>query len=430
MRKESNTDFVKRELYPQILTWLKEREIVAIAGPRQAGKTTLLLKLKEELREQNQNVVLLNFEDSEILKSFTRSPREFIELYAKKDRKTYFLLDEFQYIKGAGKILKLLFDEYPEIKFVITGSSSLKIRQIASFLVGRIVFFHLYPFSFAEYLSYKDETTYQLWLRFNQSLKGFLVGRVEPLPSLLLEGRLSKALEDYLIFGGYPAIATSDQSKRKERLQSLVETYIEKDIVKFLQIGNYLEFRDFTSLLASRIGNLINYSSLGQDAALSYREVKKFLGALEKTFAVQRVAPYFTNKASEIKKSPKVYFIDLGLRNCLIDDFRSLVLRPDKGSLVENFVCQNLLYRRETRGLNFWRTRQGAEVDFILKSRGELIPMEVKYQTFASPGLSRSFKNFLKLHPEVTKGIVLTKDFVGTAQFGKTRILFLPIYFV
>jgi hypothetical protein len=429
MRIESNADFIERELYPQILDWLEEREIVAIAGPRQAGKTTLLLKIKERLRDQN--TVLLNFEDSEILKSFSRSPREFIELYAKKGERSYFLLDEFQYVKDAGKILKLLFDQYPEIKFIITGSSSLKIRQIASFLVGRVVFFSLYPLSFAEYLSYKDETLYQLWLKFNQALKDFLAGnRVEPLPTLLLEGQLSKALEGYLIFGGYPAVVTSAVSKKEERLKSLVETYIEKDIVKFLQIGNYLEFRDFTGLLASRIGNLINYSSLGRDAALSYREVKKFLGALEKTFVVQRVAPYFTNKTSEIRKSPKVYFVDLGLRNSLIDDFRSLALRPDRGALVENFVFQNLLYRRETGKLNFWRTRQGAEVDFVLKSCGELIPIEVKYRSFANPKLSRSFKNFLKRHSEATRGVVLTKDFSDLLQLGETRILFLPVCFV
>lgn len=428
MSKESNTDFIERELYPQILDWLKEREIVAVAGPRQAGKTTLLLRLKEHL--QNQNAVLLNFEDSEILKSFSRSPREFIELYAKKGEKSYFLLDEFQYVKNAGKILKLLFDEYPKIKFIITGSSSLKIRQIASFLVGRVVFFYLYPLSFAEYLSYKDGALYQLWLKFNQAFKSFLGEKPESLPTLLFEDRLLKSLENYITFGGYPAIVTSDPDKKGGRLQGLVETYIEKDIIKFLQIGNYLEFRDFTGLLASRIGNLVNYSSLGRDAALSYREVKKFLGALEKTFVVRRVAPYFTNKASEIRKAPKVYFVDSGLRNCLTDDFRDLAPRPDKGALAENFVFQNLLYRRETEKLNFWRTRQGAEVDFILKSRGELIPIEVKYQNFSGPKLSRSFKNFLKLHPELTKGVVLTKDFVGTSQFGETHILFLPIYFV
>ena len=292
------------------------------------------------------------------------------------------------------------------------------------------MFFHLYPLSFSEYLSYKDETLYQLWLKFNQFFKSFLGGEIESLPEILFEDRLSKSLEDYIIFGGYPAVVTSNTNKKEERLKSLVETYIEKDIIKFSQIGNYLEFSDFTGLLASRVGNLINYSSLGIDVTLSYREVKKFLGALEKTFVVRRVAPYFTNKASEIKKSPKVYFIDSGLRNSLIDDFRGLTLRSDRGALVENFVFQNLLYRRKAKELNFWRTRQGAEVDFILRFRGELIPIEVKYQSFAHPRLSRSFKNFLKSHPEVAKGVVLTKGFASIDQFGGARILFLPVYFI
>lgn len=428
MSKNSNTKFTEREIYPQLLDWLDEPEIVAIAGPRQAGKTTLLVKLKEKLA--GRNVVYVSFEDTDQLASFSRSPREFIQLYLKEEQKTYFLFDEFQYVRQAGKILKLLFDEYPQAKFVITGSSTLKIREIASFLVGRVIFFNLYPFSFAEYLRCKEEVLYKLWLKFNSAFKSFLSGKAVVLPKILLEKKLAVMFEEYLTFGGYPAVVTSEPAKKKERLGGLIETYIEKDIVKYLQIGNFLDFRNFTTVLSAQIGGLINYSSLASDVSINYREARKFLGALEKTFVIKPLLPYSSNKASEIRKSPKVYFIDLGLRNSLLENFGEVRLRADKGTLVENFVFQNLFYRKDTSGLNFWRTKQGAEVDFILRSHGKIIPIEVKYQDFEEAKISRSFRNFLKNYQEVERGIVLTRNFSALSQFGNTRLLFLPVYAV
>lgn len=428
MSKNSNTKFTEREIYPQLLNWLDEPEIVAIAGPRQAGKTTLLVKLREELA--GQNAVYVSFEDTDQLASFSHSPREFIQLYLKEGQKTYFLFDEFQYVNQAGKVLKLLFDEYPQAKFIITGSSSLKIREIASFLVGRVIFFNLYPFSFAEYLRGKDEVLYKLWLKFNCALKNFFSGEEIVLPKILLERKLAAAFEEYLTFGGYPAVVTSEPAKKKERLGSLVETYIEKDIVKYLQIGNFLDFRNFTTILSSQIGGLINYSSLASDVSIGYREARKFLGALEKTFVIRLLSPYSSNKISEIRKSPKAYFIDLGLRNMLLENFGEIRLRADKGTLVENFVFQNLFYRKDTKALNFWRTKQGAEVDFILKFHGKIVPVEVKYQDFHEVKISRSFRNFLKNYQEVEQGVILTKNFSALSKFGNTRLLFLPVYSV
>ena len=426
MSQKSKVKLIKREIYPELINWLDEPEIIAIAGPRQSGKTTLLKQLKENLKDKK--VIYLNFEDSQQLISFQRSPQEFIELQLAKSEKTYFLFDEFQYVKQAGKILKLLFDQFPQVKFIITGSSSLKIRQIASFLVGRVAFFNLYPFSFSEYLFSQDKTLFALWQKSNQVFQDFLRNKKIETPALLFEKKLERFFEEYLIFGGYPAVSLSTLDKKKKRLAGLIETYIEKDIVKFLQIGDFLEFRNFSSLLAARTGNLVNFSSLMNDSRLNYRQAKKFLGGLEKTFVIKLLTPYFTNKTTEIKKSPKIYFLDLGLRNALISDFRELDLRPDKGALVENFVFQNLHYRQETSQLNFWRTKQGAEVDFILHFQNEIIPIEVKYQSLDRPKISRSLQSFLTNY-QPAKALVLNRNFYQVKQFQQTKVLFLPLYF-
>lgn len=174
---------------------------------------------------------------------------------------------------------------------------------------------------------------------------------------------------------------------------------------------------------------LVRYSSLAQDSSISFREVKKFLGVLQQTFVISLLSPFHTNKISELKKSPKVYFLDLGLRNALISDFRNLALRQDKGAIIENFVFQNLFYRSKTNHLSFWRTKQGAEVDFILQFQNELIPLEVKYRPFKEPKIPRGMLSFIQTYaPE--KAIILTQDYFKITKKQKTKILFFPVYFI
>ncbi|MBM3283313.1 ATP-binding protein [Candidatus Gottesmanbacteria bacterium] len=427
MIQKSKVKFVERELYPQILKWLHEPEIIAINGSRQTGKTTLLLKLKEQLK--GERIVYVNFEDMDQLESFTHSPKDVVSLQLGKSGKTYFLFDEFHYVGNAGKILKLLFDQFPQAKFIISGSSSLRIREIAAYLVGRIVFLTLHPFSFSEYLSYYDKTLFALWQKFNHLFWDFLDDKRLKLSTLIFESQLKSGFADYLTFGGYPAVATSVIDLKKERLNGLIETYIEKDIIRYLQIGNFLEFKNMTKILSSQIGSLINYSSLSSDLQLSNATVKKFLAALENTFIIKLVPPFFSNRVTEIKKSPKNFFQDLGLRNALISDFREIDFRQDKGAVVENFVFQNLSYRKETSQLSFWRTKQGAEVDFVLRYKNEIIPAEVKYQEARQPRLTRSFLSFLNIY-KPAKAIVLTKNYNALIKHRQTKVLFLPIYFV
>lgn len=425
--KKSKDKLVEREIYPQIIKWLKEKEIIIINGSRQVGKTTLLLQIKKLLEKEK--VVYVDFENISELENFIISPQEYISLQLDRKRKTYFLFDEFQYVDNAGKILKLLYDGFPQAKFIVTGSSSLKIREIASFLVGRAVFFTLFPFSFAEYLSYKDNRLYSLWKKNQLNFINFIDNhqtKIEAKP-FIFEKELQRAMEDYLVFGGYPAVVTSRGELKKDRLSAIVETYIEKDIIKHLQIGNFLEFKNLVKIFSLQIGNIVNNSSLSTDAKISYGELRKFIAILENTFIIKLLPPFSSNKITEIKKSPKVFFMDLGLRNSLIDDLRPIEYRQDKGAMIENFVWQNLFYRYEK--LNYWRTKQKAEVDFVYKINNEIIPIEVKDQDFDKPQLTRSFLNFIEQY-RPKKGIILTRNYYGLTHHKTTKILFFPYFFV
>lgn len=423
MKKSNNKKIIEREIFPKIARWLKEKEIIVINGARQTGKTTLLFEIKKLLTAEK--VVYVNFEEIEILEDFLRAPKEFVSLQLAKNKKTYFLFDEFQYVKNAGKILKILYDSFPQAKFIVTGSSSLKIRQIASYLVGRAIFFNLYPFSFAEFLSFAGEKILNLWKENQEIFEKFIKGEKINLTDkkLVFEKEIKKLLGNYLIFGGYPAIAISPFELKKERLKAIVETYIEKDIIRYLLIGNFLEFKNLAKVLALQISNLINYYNLTNDLKLNRRELNKFISILENTFIVQRIIPFSTNKITEIKKTPKVYFYDLGLRNYLISDFRKLEDRGDRGALIENFVFQNLTYRGFD--LNFWRSKQKAEVDFVLRMENQIIPIEVKDQEFDRPKISRSFTSFIERY-QPKRGIILTRNYFKIGKYQKTQIMFFP----
>jgi len=426
--KKSKENLIPRQILPKVFSWLYEKEIIVINGPRQAGKTTLLFQIKEKLKKEK--VVYVNFEDSFQLEAFLKSPKDFVSLQLTKNKKTYLLFDEFQYVKNAGKILKLLFDQFFEkAKFIITGSSSLQIKEIASYLVGRAIFFNLYPLAFSEFLLAKDESLFKQWQTFNKNLYSFLLGKKFSKTSFIFEEKLKNLFDEYLIFGGYPAIVLSENKKKQERLFSLIETYIEKDIIKYLKIGNFLEFKKITKVFASQIGNLVNYSGIASEMAVSLFEIKKIAAVLENTFVIKFIPPFYSNKMTEIKKAPKVYFLDLGLRNALIVDFRLLDLRFEKGAMVENFVFQNFYYRKELSHLYFWRTKMGTEVDFILDYQGEIVPFEVKYQEFDKEKISRSFLSFCDTY-KPKRGVVLTKNYFGQKKINQTKILFLPVYFI
>lgn len=431
MSNNSSINIVDREVFSHILPWIKEKEIIALNGPRQSGKTTILNKVKEILPAGD--TVYISFENNQNLASFTTSPEEFVSAYCQKKNRVYFLFDEFQYVKNGGKILKELYDTFPQAKFIITGSASLSIREIASALVGRVIYQNLYPFSFGESLLLQEKPLYHYWKKNNSFFRSYLkMGFIDYLPKLIFENELTKSFESYLSYGGYPRVNTINPSLRQETLANLLETYVEKDIIKYLRVGDFLEFQNFVKSLAAINGGLLNYSSMSKELGIPYRKVRQYLSQLENTFIIKLINTYATNKTTEIKKTPKAYFLDMGLRNSLINDFRPIDLRPDKGNLVESFVFQQLYFRRRLDNsfkyeIKYWRTKQGAEVDFVIEFQDELIPLEVKYQETPDTNLTRSFHNFLNKYKQ-KKAIVITKNLLTIKKHQDIWVLFFPAY--
>lgn len=152
------------------------------------------------------------------------------------------------------------------------------------------------------------------------------------------------------------------------------------------------------------------------------------ISILEETYIIYRLKPFFTNTSSEIKKNPKIFFLDNGLRNTVINNYNSLNLRNDSGNLVENAVFTYLI-KNKFSNLRYWRTINNAEIDFVFQMKGKIFPVEVKYSKMNKPEPGRSFYNFIKKYkPEY--GLILTKGFWGLQKIENTSILFAPAWFL
>jgi len=429
--------YFHRDLTDELEKWLDRREILAIKGPRQSGKTTLLNIIKEYLinnrKVKSENVIYITFEDRDNLDYFSRDPKGYIKSYIadNKNERFYFLIDEFHYLKEGGQKLKLLYDIYNNLKFIITGSSSLELTgSTAKYLVGRVFLFNLFQFSLSEFLETKERNIFNLYKDNANILKDFLEeGRDFDVKEDIFEKDFTRYFEEYIRFGGYPEVIKTDNLETKRIiLKNIYDTYITKDIIELLRIEDISNFRTIVTLLANTMGDLLNYNSLATDGKSYFRQIKHYLSVLEETFVIRIVRPYFSTMTTELKKNPKVYFVDTGLRNYIINNFNELHFRQDTGKLVENIVLSEL-YQKNNNLIKYWRTAGKAEVDFILDKKDTIIPIEVKYSRLKSPKISRSFRNFINQYkPE--RAVVLTRGIWGKMSVNGTKVVFIPVWYI
>jgi len=427
-------EYFERNLLEEIKKWMDRREIIAIKGPRQSGKTTLLEMLKEWLIKEKgvdeEDIVFITFEDRELLEKFELDPKSFVRRFV-GERKVYFMIDEAHYCRDIGQKLKLLYDLYKNIKFIITGSSSLEITsETARFLVGRLFSFELLPLNFHEFLKVRDKNLARIYIEKNRQIRKFIFEgknfEIEEKDIFIKE--LLEYLNEYLVFGGYPEVikAKSEEEKRIV-IKNIFNTYIEKDVLAYLQITDVTRFRRLISILAFTSGNLISYEKLSSYCDTYFKNIVRLLDILQQTYVIKLLRPFHRNLVTELRKNPKVYFYDYGLRNYAINNFNDLELREDAGKLAENFVLNQL--ETEELFINFWRTTAKAEVDFVLSDINRIIPIEVKFESFKKPKITRSFHSFLKNY-KPKNALVVTKDFWGEKEIGKTKVKFVPIVYL
>ena len=412
-----NQNIIQRTIFNKIWQEIDSHRIILLNGARQTGKTVLLKAIIEKLKSENkineQQIHYIDLENSNQLLIWDSQP-DVLKILPKEDEKHYFFIDEFQNAKTIGSTLKIIHDHYPNIKLIITGSASWYLN-IDESLAGRKVVIPVWPFSFTEFINAQEEKELQQ-LYANKSLTENAVKL------------FNQKLINFLLFGGYPEIVLAKTAEQKfELLSGLINSYLLKDIRIWNYSANTLEIKKLLSLLASQIGSQLSLSNLSSNSGLGMSVISNRLELLKNTFILHLLLPFFTNKQKEIVKSPKTFIIDTGIRNSLLEITTIIPKTTDFGALSENFVITEFLKNKSIlKKYNFWRAKDGKEVDVILQSENKIIPIEVKggNQKTVPSGL----KSFIRQY-KPKKAFVLNWSIVKDEKYQNCMVYFRPLWF-
>lgn len=415
---EINTaKFIKRYILEDLIKHLDKKQISLIIGARQVGKTTLMTFLKDYLVSKNEKSIYLSL-DSETDRKFFDSQTSLIEKIKLElgDKKGFVFIDEIQRKENAGLFLKGIYDMDLPYKFIVSGSGSVELKEkVHESLAGRKITFEVEPISFFEFFNFKTDYKYESNLE-----KYFSVEKDKSL----------RFLTEYLNFGGYPRVILAETLEEKKReLDEIFRSYIDKDIAMLLKVEKTEAFSSLIKILASQIGGIVNYTEIANTLGISLPTVRNYIDYLEKTYILRRIQPFFRNIRKEISKSPIVYFLDLGLRNYALGALGNLTRPDDFGFLFQNLFFNTLFshFKFFNPKINFWRTTDKAEVDFVIDYIERVVPIEVKYKEFSTPTIQRSLRSFIeKYNPD--KALIITKDFSSIISVNKTAVEFTPFW--
>lgn len=361
---------IQRVASTKIKQLAKKFPAIGLLGPRQSGKTTLAKELfpkKPYISFENQDNVILAMSD----------PRAFLAKY-----KTGAIFDEIQRVPELLSYMQGVIDSQPNKVglFVITGSQNLLLLEsVSQTLAGRIAFIHLLPFSIAELATSKFST---------------------------------QSLNKLILNGGYPRLYDKKISP-PDFYPNYLLTYVERDVRQIKNIANLSLFQRFLKICATRVGQEINYTSIGNDTGVDQKTIMSWFGILEASFIAFRLQPFYNNLGKRITQMPKLYFYDTGLCCSLleIDNESHVNTHPLRGSLFENLIILELLKKRLNNGqrsnLFYWRERSGIEIDILMEQASQIIPVEIKTATTFNSDFLKGINYWKKLNPTIKNSYLI-----------------------
>lgn len=375
---------IHRTLKDSIKKDLFKGKALLLFGPRQSGKSTLI---QEVLKDTE--YLYLNGDDADVREMLTNTTAT--KLKAMVGNNKILFIDEAQRIQNIGLTLKLFTDQIKDIQVIATGSSAFELSsQVNEPLTGRKYEYMLYPLSFAEMVAHNG---------------------------LLQEKRL---LDHRLVYGCYPEIVTKPGEERR-LLKLLASSYLYKDLLMLEQIKKPLILEKLVPALALQIGNEVNYQELAQTIGGDRKTVDKYIDLLEKAFVVFRLPALNKNVRNEIKKGKKVYFYDCGIRNAVINNFKTIDSRTDAGALWENYVIAERMKMLHYNDIDvkqyFWRTTQQQEIDLIEESSDQWAAFEFKRNAKAKVRFPQTFSDnysnskMLVVSPANVEDFLLIQDY-------------------
>ena len=371
------TDYIHRKIEETILKASKYFSVIAVSGPRQSGKSTLLTQLFPLYEKYS-------LKDLNILDYAKNDPIAFLN---QTDEGMF--IDEIQRCPQLLDYIQGIVDNNPKRHFALSGSSNFEVmKNLSESLAGRAGIFELLPMSIQE-----------------------VTGKVD------LDN-----LNQILYNGLYPSICAK-KNIAKFFYPSYVRTYLEKDVRDLLQMKDQIRFTKFLKLCAARIGSLFNASELGAEVGVSSKTISHWLSVLQASYLITLLPPYYENIPKRLVKSPKLYFNDPGLACYLLDIETPQQLDRDKmrGAIFENMIVMEAIKHRYNMGLEgglfFYRDSNQNEVDLLIKQEGELTAIEVKSSMTYSSSFEKTLtqiEGWIKT-PISKKAIVYSGDFENTS---------------
>lgn len=353
---------ISRSLKINLLSRINDRKALIIFGPRQCGKTTLVMDLVNELKGK---YTIWNGDDFQV-----RSLLKDASISGLKNEISdtkFLIIDEAQRIEDIGLAIKMMVDNFPGLKVIATGSSAFELaNRLAEPMTGRKWEFMLLPLSFKEMADHHGLMTE----------KGLLNQR--------------------LVYGYYPEVITQP-ADQVPILKQLANNYLYKDILIWERILKPEKLERLVQALAFQIGQEVSYHELGKLTGLDNETVERYINLLEKAYIVFRLTSLSRNLRNELKKSRKIYFYDNGLRNAIINSFNPIELRNDVGALWENFmISERYKFINNTNyycNRYFWRTTAQQEIDYIEEKDGKITAYECKWSPNERLKFSKPFQS-------------------------------------
>lgn len=342
--------YIRQKQLDYLLENIKKNKVFVVYGPRRCGKTTLIQHFIEEYK---QPVLLTTGEDITDRQSLSSQSIEQLKQFIGKYK--LLVIDEAQKVPEIGLNLKLIVDHITDITVIATGSASFDLaNQVGEPLTGRKYTVRLFPLAQLE------------------------------LQSVEQGAQTAARLEQRLLYGSYPEVVTMDGSEEREAyLRELTNAYLYKDILEVEGLRHSDKLLRLLQLLAFQIGSEVSLSELGRQLEMSKQTVGRYMDLLEKTFVIFHVGGLSRNLRTEVSKSSRYYFYDVGVRNALIENFNPLAVRNDVGMLWENYCVVERIKRQEYIGPRsrnfFWRTYAQQEIDWVEEYGGRLHGYEMKW---------------------------------------------------
>lgn len=388
-----------RKIFQTLVKELENNKILLLVWPRQVGKTTLLEQLQSKIA--NKKTFFISMEEVKYKKALDDDPENIFWLWlTEKDQDQVIFIDEIQYLTDPSNFLKHIYDKYHKnVKLVVSGSSSFYIDQkFKDSLMWRKELYELLTLDFSEFLDFKDEN----------NLKDYIFSH-QKVP-VWHENRVRELFLEYITYGGYPEVVLfRDIADKVKKLQSLSNDYIKKDIYDS-NIGESDNFLSLLSILANQTGELVNINELSKTLSMSNETIKRYLYVMRKSYSIGLSKPFWTNIRAELTKMPKVFFLDLWLRNSFLKNYENINHRLDKWQFFENVVWREMILKYGIDNVQYWKNQHQNEVDFIINKtqayEAKFSPHQIqssKYKVFKQgyPSFNLDFITFDNVIEEV-----------------------------